>query len=59
MTQYYFKIEIVFDDLKSHEFSDGLKVISNEGMDFNDPKEIDDLQVFEEIKGNFNWKYGL
>ena len=31
--------------------SDGPKVISNEGMDFNDPKEFDDPQVFNDTKG--------
>ena len=30
---------------------------SNESMGFNDPKEFDDTQVFDDL--NFNWKYGL
>ena len=34
-----FQIEIVFHDLS---WSDGLRVISNERMDFNDLKEFDD-----------------
>ena len=39
---------IVFHDPKEFAcplVSDGLKVISNESMDFNDPKEFDDPQV--------------
>ena len=49
---------IVFDDPKEQELydpqvSDGLKVISNDCMDFNDPKKFDDPQVFEIRKGNF------
>ena len=45
-----FPIEIVFHDLS---WSDGLRVISNKSMDFNDPKEffpgIRWSQVFDEI----------
>ena len=46
---------IVFDDSKEFvdsQVSDGLKVISNESMGFNDPKELDDTQVFNDP--NFN-----
>ena len=44
---------IVFHDPKEFadpHISDGLKVISNESMDFNDAKEFDDPQVFGDPK---------
>ena len=33
------------------QVSDGLKIISNESIDLNDPKEFDDPQVFDDPKG--------
>ena len=49
-----------------------LMIISNESMDFNDPKELDDLQLFDYPGYTMipsysmipsylmiNWKYGL
>ena len=33
---------IVFSNWNCLPWSDGLRVISNESMDFNDPKEFDD-----------------
>ena len=37
-----------------------LMIISNESMDFNDPKELDDPQPFNNPSYlMINWKYGL
>ena len=37
-----------------------LMIISNESMDFNDPKELDDPQLFDDPSYSMiNWKYGL
>ena len=62
MMQKYFEMDILSSLIKKKfmipSLSYGLKVISNESMDFNDPKEFDDPQVFGNPK-NFNWKYRL
>ena len=37
-----------------------LMIISNESMDFNGPKELDDPQLFDDPSYlMINWKYGL
>ena len=50
----YFQMEILalrkeFDEL---QVADGLKLISNESMDFIDPMEFDDPQAFDNPMGN-------
>ena len=41
------------------QVSHGSKVISNYSMEFNDPKVLNDPQVFADSQCNFQWKYGL
>ena len=55
MMQKYFEMDILSSLIKKKfmipSLSYGLKVISNESMDFNDPKEFNEPQAFDDPKG--------